>query len=220
MSNSLVTIKGLSIRLGRHLVLQNINLSLNSGQILALIGPNAAGKTTLLRSVAGALNPTEGTIEVQSCSPGWAGHQSFLYDELTVEENLFFWADIFSLTNSENRIREVAKYFDLNLFLHEPVGILSHGMMKRVSLARAMLADPAVLLLDEPFNGLDQSGNGHLLRVFGEYRKSSKGVIFTSHQIPLVFQACTHVAVLVGGQIIRTGPVGDFAPDSLAKEIS
>jgi heme exporter protein A len=220
MNTPLVTITDVSVSLGRHQVLREINLTLYPGQVLALVGPNAAGKTTLLRCVAGALNPDKGKIEVSPSSLGWVGHQSFLYDELTVEENLRFWAGLFSLKNPDRRIRELLHQFDLNLVLHEPVGVLSHGMTKRVSLARALLADPAVLLLDEPFNGLDQSGIAYLMKVFERCRNSSRAILFTSHQIPIVLQACTHVAVLVRGRLTRTGPVGEFNSESLARELS
>ncbi len=220
MNNPLIIVKSVSVRLGWHPVLRDINLTLDPGQILALVGPNAAGKTTLLRCVAGALIPDTGTIENTSTPHGWAGHQSFLHDELTVSENLNFWADLLLLKNSDSRIRELMDLFDLPLVLHEPVGTLSHGMAKRVSLARALLADPVVLLLDEPFNGLDQSGIFHLLKVFESYRGTKRGIIFTSHQLPIVFQACTHTAILKGGRIVRAGPVGDFDPDSLAGEIA
>jgi heme ABC exporter ATP-binding subunit CcmA len=220
---TVVRTTGLSVRYGWRTVLRDISLELESGQVLAILGPNAAGKTTLLRTLAGAIQPEKGEIRFQngektSAVVGWVGHQSFLYDELTVEENLRFWADLLDAAEPKKRIGELAERFELNLLLDEPVETLSHGQIKRVAICRALLHEPKLLLLDEAFNGLDRVGADRLLKLLAECRNSDRAVILTSHQISLALQVATHLAVLHKGRMLIFGKLSDFDTEALAED--
>jgi ABC-type transport system involved in cytochrome c biogenesis ATPase subunit/ABC-type transport system involved in cytochrome c biogenesis permease component len=167
MLNDLVQIRNIDVRYGWRTVLKSVSLSVRAGEVWLLLGPNAAGKTTLLRTLAGSLKPAKGKIIFKNegntaKTIGWVDHQSFLYDELTVQENLQFWANLSAVDSSKKRIDELIERFDLALFRHEKFEVLSFGMKKRVTICRAILARPDLLLLDEAFNGLDQVGTERL----------------------------------------------------------
>jgi ABC-type multidrug transport system ATPase subunit len=196
-----------SVRYGWRTVLRNISLEIVAGEVLALLGPNAAGKTTLLRTLVGSLRPEKGEIVFQKAQKnaggvGWVDHQSFLFDELTLEENLRFWAAILNVPQSEKRIDELIERFDLGLMRDERLETLSFGLIKRAAICRAILARPSVLLLDEAFNGLDQVGTDQLIQLLGEYRRSSSAVVLTSHQVSLAVDVATDLAVLHHGRLI------------------
>jgi heme ABC exporter ATP-binding subunit CcmA len=215
MLNDLVQIRNIDVRYGWRTVLKSVSLSVRAGEVWLLLGPNAAGKTTLLRTLAGSLKPAKGKIIFKNegntaKTIGWVDHQSFLYDELTVQENLQFWANLSAVDSSKKRIDELIERFDLALFRHEKFEVLSFGMKKRVTICRAILARPDLLLLDEAFNGLDQVGTERLTDLLTDYRQSTSAVILTSHQVSAVLPLATDVAVLHRGRLILSGPVREL----------
>jgi len=221
-SIALVRMIGVSVRYGWQTVLRDISLEIAPGQVMALLGPNAAGKTTLLRTLAGALRPEKGKIVFRNDpktpqTVGWVDHQTFLYGELTVEENLRFWADLLEVKNPKERVRRLAERFELGLVLDERVETLSFGMAKRVALCRAFLPEPKLLLLDEAFNGLDQVGSDRLLEFLTGCRDSGTAVILTSHQVRSALDVATNLAVLHKGRLILTGELKTFDRDALAE---
>src|SRR3989442_8082349 len=145
--------EGLHHAFGRVVALDGVSFSLAPGQTLAIFGPNGAGKTTLLKVLAGLINPQAGSARVDGGrrAIGWIGHQSHLYGHLTVRENLLFWGSLYGLSAARRAARaaEVLARLDMSDRAGEPVWSLSRGLLQRAAIAKALVHDPAVLLLDE-----------------------------------------------------------------------
>src|SRR5256712_11751218 len=146
--------EGLRHSFGAVRALDEISFTVQPGQTLAIFGPNGAGKTTLLKVLAGLIQPQRGRAEVAGGrrAIGWIGHQPQLYAPLTVRENLRFWASLYGVSVPG----ELLSRLGLEEHADRPVRALSRGLVQRVAIARALLHDPTVLLLDEPFTGLDR----------------------------------------------------------------
>src|SRR2546422_4470469 len=161
--------EGLRHDFGGVRALDGISFTLSAGQTLALFGPNGAGKTTLLKVLAGLIRPQRGRAVVEGGrrAVGWIGHQSHLYGHLTVRENLLFWGSLYDLPAAERRARADALLGRLAIAdrADVPVRVLSRGQVQRVSIARALIHDPHVLLLDEPFTGLDLAAAAEFRRL-------------------------------------------------------
>src|SRR5690349_17650590 len=189
-SKTLIEVTGLVKAFGLRPALRDVNFKIASGTIVALLGPNGSGKTTLLRLLSGLSRPTAGSITVGGWSlPGEAAavraqlgvvaHLPLLYDDLTAAENLRFFARLYSLAEPDTRIKDVLKQVDLSKRADELVRTFSRGMQQRLAIARAMLRDPAVLLLDEPYTGLDVSGVEMLDGLLHEWKTANRTLILS-----------------------------------------
>jgi len=193
-----------------------------------VFGPNGAGKTTLLRMLGGLVRPTSGQVvvkgrDLKSTDPevrrpiGLLSHQSFLYDDLTALENLAFAARIYGSAKPRAAAREALVDVGLEHKANEPVRSLSRGMVQRVALARALMAQPEILLLDEPFTGLDAPAARHIQDVL-------RGAVVVSHQFAEVWDIASHMMVMIEGAVImRESPppaLDSFLPEyeSLLRE--
>ena len=206
--------------------LANLDLSLEPGVLVGLAGPNGAGKSTLLRSIAGLLTPDEGLVEVCGRAVGTTGSVAdivgyALSDErshfwrLTGQENLRFFAALHGLKGQarDDRIADVSKVVDLEKAMVRPVREYSTGMRQRLSLARALLGQPDVLLLDEPTRGLDP-GNAQRFRAFvGDelVGRLGKTVLYATHQVDEMQHFCPRVVLMQAGRIVADGPFGEQA---------
>jgi heme ABC exporter ATP-binding subunit CcmA len=177
-----------------------------------LLGPNGAGKTTLLRILATLTKPDAGEVRVHGLDPVMQGemvrqvvgvlmHSPMLYGDLTVQENLRFFARMFRVEQPEQRVRELAERVEMDRRLDVRVRRLSHGQQKRVALARALLHSPRTLLLDEPESGLDQRARDLLEGVINEYRSPGKSVVMTTHELESGLRLADRVAVLDRGRV-------------------
>jgi len=183
-----------------HVVLDGAELAVSSGEAVALVGSNGSGKTTLLRCLAGRLRPTSGEVLWFGLSPvgrpashrliGFAAHESFLYPELTANENLLFAARMHGLAQPQQRVTELLANSGLARRAGQPAGRLSQGLRQRLSLARALVHDPPIVILDEPFAGLDAEGHAWLEGRLAELRASSRAIVFSSHDD----QRCSRIA--------------------------
>jgi ABC-type multidrug transport system ATPase subunit len=178
-----VRARGLTKRFGEKEVLRGIDLDLPRGGFLLVTGRNGAGKSTLLRLFAGLLAPTGGelTVEVERRAVGYVGHEPLVYRELTAIENLELYGRLYGVSERRERIGMLLERYGLWDARHERVATYSRGMQQRLALCRALLHGPELLLLDEPFAGLDREGEGLLDQQLGEL-VASRTIALASHQ--------------------------------------
>ena len=156
----MIRAQALSRRFGTKRVLERVDFEVPRGGFLVVTGPNGSGKTTLLRLVAGLLVPTSGTIQVDTDRSrlGFVAHEPLVYRELTALENLELYGRLYRVRERRERIGMLLERFGLWSVRNERAGSFSRGMMQRLALCRALLHDPDLLVLDEPFNALDEQG--------------------------------------------------------------
>lgn len=184
--------RGLTRRFGGLCALDHLDLTVARGEAIAVFGANGAGKTTLLRLLTGALRPTGGSVRVAGLDPrrheravrrlfGVVAHPTFLYEALSAHENLTFFARLYGLPDPAGRARRLLASVGLEARWDEPIRVLSRGMQQRTALARALLHDPEILLLDEPFTGLDPQGSAWLLATLGALRRQGRTLLLVTH---------------------------------------
>ena len=189
---SAVELAGVSKRYGHRHVLRSISLQIPRGEVLVLRGPNGAGKTTLLRIMSTQISPTKGMVRLFGRDPGVDGstarrriglvtHESFLYPELTVLENLQFYGQFYPV--AETRYREMLEMFEVQPYSAARAGSLSFGLRRRVDMARALLHDPDLVLLDEPFSGLDERTSRMLGEYLADLKETGITLAMTSHSL-------------------------------------
>jgi len=201
-----LTVNNLSKNFGYVRAIDNVSFTLGAGQVLVLAGANGAGKTTLLNCIAGLCRPEEGTIEKKDVAGvGYLAEKSFLYNDLSVRDNLVFWARFLAVADYKTKVADLLDFAGLAGVAEAKVKNLSSGMHKRAALCRAIIAEPSVLLLDEPFTGLDGAGRELLKEIIAGYCGEGKIVIVATHNIERVLPICSHLAVL------HTGRLGTFA---------
>ena len=193
-------------------ILDRINLTIAAGKIVALTGLNGAGKTTLLRCLAGRLCPTTGDVRWFGNSParrpelnrlvGFAGHESFLYLELTAIENLLFATRMHGLSEPQTTVNQMLVKACLDKHAHQPAGHFSKGMRQRLSLARALVHDPPLVIVDEPFSGLDAPGRQWLEDWLKDLRTAGRAIIFTTHEVEHAQGIADETLDLRGGRLL------------------
>ena len=201
-------------------VLWGLNFTVGWGECLALLGANGAGKTTLLRILSTQVRADAGLVEVAGYDlrrrpdsvrqrVGVVAHDTFLYEDLTCLENLVYYGRLFGLKEPRRRAEETLERVGLADRANQRVRLLSHGMQKRVSIARAILHQPPVLLLDEPESGLDRGSVAVLEDLLGEWTGSGNTVVMSTHNIEMGFSWASKVGLLMGGRIHFRGESDD-----------
>jgi len=190
--------------------LDGITFTLDRGRTLAIFGPNGAGKTTLLKVLAGLIHPQQGTVQLAGGrrAIGWIGHQSQLYGPLTVAENLRFWASLYDVPEPARRARqdELIARLGLGRQADQQVRTLSRGQAQRAAIARALIHDPSVLLLDEPFTGLDRVAAEELRRLLGELAAAGRATVLVTHNVEEGTELASDIAFMRAGQFVALGP--------------
>ncbi len=203
---------------GRFSALRGVTAEFAPSRLYAILGDNGAGKTTLLRALAGLTPPTRGSISMLGttdlrsvCSQlGYMAHPSLLYDEMSGMENLRYFARLYEISdrgqNNEDRCADVIRAVKLDPSLTRPVGQYSQGMRQRMSLARALLNDPKILLLDEPFSNVDVRSAREMVRLLIRLRDAGKTIFVVTHQASLLDGAADEFVWMEAGQIISRTP--------------
>jgi ABC-type multidrug transport system ATPase subunit len=201
--------------------LYGIDLEIDEGQSLVLLGPNGAGKSTLLGTLAGRVRPTSGTVFLKGKDirksrearilTGYLSHSSLLYPGLTAQENLLLYASLYGLDNPGERVEEMLGLVGLWDRRSDKVGSFSRGMEQRLAIARSMLHDPGLLILDEPFSGLDHLSARTLVGVLGSFRDGRRTMLISTHDLDSVGLIGEQVAVIDRGKLRFKGKVpGDL----------
>ncbi len=209
---------GVTKRFGHRLVLKGINLSVAHGERIAIFGPNGAGKSTLLRILSTVSTPTTGRVEIDGIDPeqdalearrriGVISHYPYLYGDLTARENLRFYGRMYEVPDLDDRISHMTARVGLAARLDDRVDTFSHGMQQRLAMARAVLHDPEILMLDEPEGGLDQDGLNLLVDLLTELESGRRrAAIVVTHHLDLGLALSDRVAILVGGRLTFQAP--------------
>jgi heme exporter protein A len=209
--------EGLRHAFGAVQALDDISFTLHAGQTLAVFGPNGAGKTTLLKVLAGLIQPRAGQARIEGGrgAVGWIGHQPQLYGHLTVRENLRFWGSLYDVPKAEQSRREtdLLARLALNEHAERPVRALSRGLVQRVAIARALIHDPRVLLLDEPFTGLDRTAAEEFRRLLAEQAAGGRVAVLVTHNVEEGTELATDIAFMRAGRFVELAPrAGRGAP--------
>jgi ABC-type multidrug transport system ATPase subunit len=215
----IIAVTDLVKQFGRFYALRGVSAEFAPQKMYAILGDNGAGKTTLLRSLAGLSPPTRGAISILGhadirsiCSHiGYMAHPSLLYDEMTGMENLRYFARLYGITD-DARCAAVIRSVKLDPDLTRPVGQYSQGMRQRMSLARALLNDPKILLLDEPFSNVDLRSAREMVALLAAMRSAGKTIFVVTHQASLLDGIADEFIWMEAGKIVARTP--DLRTDS------
>jgi len=221
-----IEVKKLVKRFGLKTILKGMEFSAEPGEFIGLLGPNGAGKTTFLRILASLSRQTLGMVKVAGfhlpqqaagvrANLGVLSHQPLLYGDLTGEENLQFYGRMYSVEHLDARILEVLDLVDLTTRGKDLVRTYSRGMAQRLAIARAVIHDPSILLLDEPYTGLDQDASTMLDTVLKQIAAQGRTVVMTSHDLVRSAELGTRFDVLSRGKIIASARREEIPQDGL-----
>lgn len=222
----MIKVKKLVKRFGLKTILKGMDFEVEKGEFVGLLGPNGAGKTTFLRILSSLSRPTFGEVRIagfrlpkQAAAVrrrlGVLSHLPLLYGDLTAEENLTFFGRMYAVENLDARIGEVLELVDLTNRRRDLVRTYSRGMQQRLAIARAVIHNPEILLLDEPYTGLDQDACAMLDEVLREVAAQGRTVVMTSHDLVRSANLASRFDVLSRGKIIASAKREDIPKDGL-----
>ena len=219
----MIIISGLTKKFGKHLALDQVSLSIEEGKVFGLIGPNGAGKTTTMSVLATLLRPDSGIVEVNGYNVlvkpgevrqliGYMPDFFGVYDGLKVTEYLDFFADAFQVPENKKKIiiSDLLELVNLSVKTDSYVDTLSRGMKQRLALARCLVHDPKVLILDEPASGLDPRARAEMKEIIRQLKQMKKTVLISSHILPELAEMCDEVAIMEKGRLVAFGPVSEI----------
>jgi ABC-type multidrug transport system ATPase subunit len=208
VETSIIKVENVIKQFGRFAALRGVSAEFDAGRFHAILGDNGAGKTTLLRALAGLAQPTQGAISIFGKSTqaacrdiGYMAHPSLLYDEMSGMENLRYFAQLYGIAGG-SRCEEAIRSVGLDPGLTRGVGQYSQGMRQRMSLARAILNDPKILLLDEPFSNVDVTSAREMVGLLKDMRNSGKTIFVVTHQAMLLEGVADEFIWMQAGQIV------------------
>jgi heme ABC exporter ATP-binding subunit CcmA len=215
-----VSLHNVSKFFGRFAALRSVNAEFASGRLYAIVGENGAGKSTLLRIIAGLSRPSHGQVEFDSGDPrlqpgliGYMGHGSMLYEELTALENLQYFARLYGTEpRNTNYCGEMLRLMGLDPESRRRVSEFSQGMRQRLSFARAILHQPRLLLLDEPFSNLDAEAIERISRALAELRQHRTTILLVTHHLSAAQDLADEIITMSAGMIVRpqhSPPLGE-----------
>ena len=223
----IVEVSELTRAFGQRRAVAGVSFTVAAGECLAVFGPNGAGKTTLLRVLAGLLKPTSGSARVSGIPlPGGAlarsrigliSHHTMLYEALSPRENVSFAARLYGIRDARERVDDALRRMSMLDRGNAPVRSLSRGMQQRVSIARAMVHSPQLVLADEPYSGLDDSGARALTALLQELRAAGTAVVIVTHNLAEGLSLASHAAVMQSGRFVRHDAVERIDATSYAR---
>jgi len=224
-----VVARDLEKRFGSTIGLDRIDLEISMGSTLAILGPNGAGKSTLLRLIAGLARPSSGSLEVGGhpahhrsarARVGFIGHATGLYPELTARENLLFAARLRGVADARARAEAQLAEAGLTRVAERRTGGFSRGMSQRLSIAIGLIDEPEIVLLDEPFTGLDRTASDRLVERLVELRRSDRTLVLVSHDVTLAARLADAAVVLRRGRIAHREAGDQLDPKALENAYS
>lgn len=204
--------EGVVKKFGRLKAVNGVSLTVCPGEFLTIFGPNGAGKTTLLRMMAGLTRLSSGQISISGLDIndhhdelrrliGFISHHTFTYGHLTAMENLLFFGELYGVENPRERAATLLEEVGLKARANDPARTFSRGMLQRLSIARALVHDPGILFLDEPFTGLDQHAAEKLKQSLSRIHDERRTIVMITHNLKLGVEMGTRVALQVAGKI-------------------
>ncbi|MCY4404564.1 MAG: ABC transporter ATP-binding protein [Candidatus Poribacteria bacterium] len=209
-------------------MVKKANLTINPGEVVAVFGPNGAGKTTFIKILATLLRPTSGKLEIEGADAiadyakvrnmlGVIIHEHLAYPTLTPFENLKFFGQMYGVENLETRCQTLLDEVGLQHFVHEPLHIFSRGMTQRFMIARALLHNPTILLLDEPFSGLDASAKQFVLDRIAQEQQNGKSILITTHNTELGYLVGTRFLFMINGELEEIAQQDEISENTLVQ---
>lgn len=228
----MIEIKNVTKKYGDKIALKNINFNVNDGDIFAFIGHNGAGKTTLIKSIVGIHDFEEGEILINgksikkepiACKKEMAfiPDNPELYDNMTAAEFINFMCDMYEVdekTRTEN-ITKYAKLFDIEGNLNDLIGSFSHGMKQKVALIAALAHNPKILIMDEPFVGLDPIAVHGVKEIMNEMVKEGKIIFYSTHILDVAEKLCSRVAIIKKGELVKVGSMAEIKGDESLEKV-
>ena len=223
-----VAARGLQRRYGAVLALRGVDLTLQRGEFLTIFGPNGAGKSTLLRILSSLARPTAGAVSIFGFDPrrqpdevrrrlGLIAHSSFLYGGLTARDNLRFHARLFDLDDAAARVEHSLADVGLADRADDPVRGFSRGMQQRLCIARALLHEPELVLLDEPYTGLDQHASRMLRSILEQVRGRGRSVVMVTHHLEEGLGISSRLAIMTRGRMAWESPAASLTREALER---
>lgn len=225
MSDAMLSMRGVTMRYGKTVALDNFTLNVCRGDIYGLIGPNGAGKTTAFRIVATVLRQTSGHVDICGMSIadklnvgnirrkiGYMPDSFGVYEDMTVEEYLSFFAAAYDIVNPRRQklVDDVLALVDLGVKREALIETLSRGMQQRLGIARVLIHDPELLILDEPASGLDPRARIEIRSLLQELQRMGKTILISSHILADLGEVCNRVGIIERGRLLFDGTIGDL----------
>lgn len=217
----MVSLQGITKRFAHVWALRGIDLELQRGRCLGIFGANGAGKTTLLNILATLTRPSAGRVTIAGYDAvrqadkvrpllGVLGHRTYLYGDLTAGENLQFYGRLFGVANGRDRSRELLDSVGLDPDSQQRVRTFSRGMQQRLAIARVLLHEPDLLLLDEPYTGLDQHAVGRLQTLLDAFQSDGRTIILSTHDLARGLAVCDDILIQSRGKIVYHSTASDL----------
>ncbi len=231
----MIVIKELNKTIGEKTILRNVSLQVDKGNTVGILGPNGAGKSTILKIIGGLMKPSSGSVKIEGQkikdNPleakkriGFLAHNSYLYDHFSPLENLKFFGKLYNVENCEVKAKDLIREVGLTYFMHEPVRSFSRGMIQRLAIARAIIHDPEILILDEPHTGLDQQAVKLLNNVILKMKEKGSTILMVTHDFAQTVETCDRIIIMKHGAIIDdfkvTNPDVDMIYEKYVEQVS
>lgn len=222
MADLMVRLTGVTKRFGHAWALRGIDLEVKRGRCVGIFGANGAGKTTLLKILSTLSQPSGGSVAIAGYDAlrqadkvrpllGVLGHRTFLYSDLTARENLQFYGRMFGVEGCDDRVMEILQAVELEHQASQYVRTYSRGMQQRLAIARVLLHKPSLLLLDEPYTGLDQHAVKRLQDLLHTVlRTDNRTIILSTHDLQHGLRVCDEIVIQSRGKIVYQGAVADL----------